>query len=754
MPSILLAVTIVLAAPLLAAEGPERTNGPADVLRIVAEVPPGASAAGLRLERRTGERTDLVAATITGDEWTRRIDAPIACSEQDTYVVQSSSLFGTTLPGMKCSDAMRVRLHQRATMRIQLRAPEGSRVPASGVMRVDNCDAVRPELVAIVPFAIERGTAEIPLPAGCVQPQILAGDFAPLQLRRISLAPGKVHQAGSQTLRRGAALLARALSSEDLRPLSGIEVSVVAADDADAIARSAADGRLPRPDGRTSSDGWVRLYGITPGNVIVALRSPHGRFPQFSAPYELRAGQETLLDRLLFDPPGSLRVTVAVQEDVRAAMTLDSIAATSESGPWPPGVALTAPVDQQNTSYFEELPPGRWRIVASGRIGRSQPSELGHQFATIHPGADAAAAITITDRLYRGTVTLAGEPRQGRFYLRPVKDSTRRIAAGEADSDGEFSVVLEGPGDYRVQFQTENSVITPLRAYTFADPDRSVRIDLPAETIAGRVIDRDGQPVSGAFVEARLRDDSAGLVRVNARASADGTFVLEGVDAGAWRLHAETGSRRTAETRIEVLTHTHVRNVTLAFGAEVEVVGRVLGANGAPLAGTYVQVVPSALVRATGLSDTTLPSGEFRISVPDAQPNTSAAIWFITDDQIVGSVRRTLSEPVQIRVPANTGAIRLRRESSWRSKSVHGRFVTDDGSFFPFMLGAKIESSIADRQDVLVLNRVIPGTWRYVEARTPAELALLERGEAVALPVVATLVVRPGEVAEAFIEQR
>ena len=728
------------------------------MVRILAEVPPDASAAGLRLERRAGARVEDIETSTAGDERTRIIDAAIPCAEDDTYVLQNASLVGTTLPGFECSAPIRIRLHPRATMRVQLASPRGSEVPSAAVLRVEDCGTPPARLLASIPFPAGTRRAEISLPAGCVQPKILAEGFAPLALRSGVLTAGTTRDFGSQNLRPGAALLVRVVSSDDLQPVPGASVTLLTPDTVEAMARAAMEAEGLRADGKTGADGWVRLYGVAPGIVVLALRSPDGRVPQFSPPYEARAGAELVVDRVLLDTPASLHVTLDVPEDVRTAMTIDSIAVTSSGAAWPRTVALTTQLDERHEARFDELPPGRWSVRVSGRFGGARPTELAPSDVTVEPGSDAAVSIAIADRLYRGVITLGGNPRAGTFYLRPPKGSARRIATGESDIDGEFQVALETAGEYRIEFHTaDGNIITPARMFEFTDPDEAVRLELPSETIAGRVVDENGQPVAGAFVEARQRNDPAAgpPVRVTARASSDGAFELQGVSPGAWQLHAERQSRRTPELQVQVTPQTNIHGVTLAFGADVEVTGRVIDHRGAPVPATHVQLVlPANGEGAQRLSSTTTRSGEFRMSVPAAVAQEPATFWFITPEQIVGSARRTLARPVDLHASGLTGEIRLQRNGSWRGDGVHGRFVADDGSFFPFLLGARTASSGRERDDMLVIARVMPGTWRYVEARTPAELVLLERGRVAALPALATLIVRPGEVAAAWIERR
>jgi len=133
----------------------------------------------------------------------------------------------------------------------------------------------------------------------------------------------------------------------------------------------------------------------------------------------------------------------------------------------------------------------------------------------------------------------AGDPRARRGW---GSDTTR--------SDGKFEMTGLVPGQYKLEVSAPNQPgpEEPPKVETSVSTPATVEIILPSSGgIRGTVKDERGQPVAGAKIETagkRWSMSSSG----SSQSRDDGTFELEGVTPGSYRVTASLGERWGAET--------------------------------------------------------------------------------------------------------------------------------------------------------------------------------------------------------------
>ena len=195
----------------------------------------------------------------------------------------------------------------------------------------------------------------------------------------------------------------------------------------------------------------------------------------------------------------------------------------------------------------------------------------------------------------------------------------------KCDADGRFRITGLSEGAYLVRASaTKTDVVQETSKLTGRQLEKKKRAKWSAErdgvtadsgeldlvlsaglVISGRVLDDRGVPLSEFRVWAnRVRDDGAFLFG-NAEPSrlyrdADGSFALEGLEPGTWRLYASSDGHAGVEgVVIEVPA---AAPVELVLPREARVSGVVLDAGGAPCAGAEVKEVRSGagLIRSLG----------------------------------------------------------------------------------------------------------------------------------------------------------
>jgi hypothetical protein len=232
---------------------------------------------------------------------------------------------------------------------------------------------------------------------------------------------------------------------------------------------------------------------------------------------------------------------------------------------------------------------------------------------------DEKAAITLRGRVIRGGkplggVTLIFAQGAGGFPMGALKTA-------QADAEGRYEVGLDAAGTYSVIVQSDRfaggggrlEILVPDGAEPVVD------IVLKSGTIPGRVVDGSGEPVVGAIVSARPEGGppSSDLLGGRAATRPDGSFTLEAVDPGRYRLGANAAGYRTGEIGpVEVREGEETPAVEIRLEAGRELRGRVLDPRGGAVAGASVIAAPAGSLERTAIPVTTDINGSFVLTAP------------------------------------------------------------------------------------------------------------------------------------------
>jgi protocatechuate 3,4-dioxygenase beta subunit len=315
--------------------------------------------------------------------------------------------------------------------------------------------------------------------------------------------------------------------------------------------------------------------------------------------------------------------------------------------------------DAQGRFSFEHLEPGRFDLQASAR-GFAPTVVRGIDLAATGAGAGDPAGGPGGRRgpVNLGTVALApGVTLEGVVVdpqSRPIAGarvstySTARISLFQRSArdddeiltaaDGSFSIPDLRAGE-KVGLTASKKGYKPARFDQLEVPgSEPLRITLtPGVRIAGRVLTEAGDPVAAVRITvSRVGGNQlaigASMLSGFARSEEDGAFVFEGIEPGKVRLTANAqGFRKKESADLDLVAGRDVEDFNLVLERGAALVGRVVGADGAPVAGASVQLIEgssrSAMVgyRFGGSGATTDGDGNYRLEGLDEGSQSFAA---------------------------------------------------------------------------------------------------------------------------------
>jgi protocatechuate 3,4-dioxygenase beta subunit len=306
-------------------------------------------------------------------------------------------------------------------------------------------------------------------------------------------------------------------------------------------------------------------------------------------------------------------------------------------------------------------------------------------------------------------------------------------------ADGSFEFAGLAPGEYQFNIDAQGRRGVRVRAEIPDAPDFQLDLRFPEGSIEGRVVDAsDGAPLAGVRVTARRvqeQEASGWLGQLVAQESTlarettaeDGTFRFARLDAGVFQLSVaprREGERRygaAAPFRVELGSDQKVREVEIALPPAVELAGRVLAPDGAPVRDAQVIATRSdapgvAPERATSDAEgayrfETLAEGKYDISASaDGFADTSASAVQVSAQR---------SEPLELTLRAGV-SVSVRVTSAGRPVTgATGRLAPLEGGATP--TGADVGRTlsnlfagkgVSDTSGVLELGVHAPGQYR------------------------------------------
>ena len=679
----------------------------------------------------TGNDADPALLTVTTE-----------CAAGTLLVAESETYIGSAILDGRCTEAVTIRLEKRSAVSARIQIPAAAAVPTHARFRATHCYA---GTAMEIPIAVREGRVRGSVPAGCNTLSVHVDGFAPVRVASRPFQPGASYDLGSVSLHSGAAAVLRVRSGRSGEPLDNVRIACIRTGDAAAM-RHRLDPESSAVDTAvTDADGWARMTVPGGERLVFFLHAPGRRLPQISDEYELAAGEETYIDDLRVDPAANVLVTLSIPPSLENAVELHDIELRAAGqNRWPSRVPIRAKVTSSGTRV-EDVPPGTYRVFASGRLRNGFALLLGETNIDVAPGIDQMVSLTLTGAVYRGRITQRGLGVQGTINISPADPENRRgSAVAKSNADGEFEVFLERPGEYRVRVQGPGRNSMALGRYVeFDDSGEEVPIELPAGRIRGRVVDSAGNPIAG-IVAAAARQGVQPYADVSAITAPNGRFELDGVTSGTWSASAGSDTARSRVSMVAV-DQGDVEGITLVAELLQTVTLRVVDSYGAPLRGVEVEFdvpAPGRPVDAPYRRFITPDSGE--VKVPLLQSEQTAPVNLIlnaADGRLACDVR-TLNADQTIAMTPHTGTARLIVRQKGRKQGGRPWLIASSGCAVPFRTHSDWEKT---GEPVMVFPRLAAGQWAYVESHSPAELAAVFTGRGLSLPAIATFRVEAGK---------
>ena len=200
----------------------------------------------------------------------------------------------------------------------------------------------------------------------------------------------------------------------------------------------------------SDADGWTVFDDLPEGRFRLLL-TPEGdeHVVTITDPFDLKAGEETVLDRLQLPAPAEVDVYVNIASlEVAEDTSLSVSANASSSCGWLSGASSKVAWDGSGSARFSGLHPGTWwfalEITPPDDPDNARPVAVAT--AELASGERATVLIEPQAVLFRGEVVDEGRPVEGELRIMAPSDSY--ITTTSTNESGEFSVALPEPGRY------------------------------------------------------------------------------------------------------------------------------------------------------------------------------------------------------------------------------------------------------------------------------------------------------------------
>jgi hypothetical protein len=321
-----------------------------------------------------------------------------------------------------------------------------------------------------------------------------------------------------------APVVGRVVRAQDREPVPGAEVMLFSEDMVSGFVFLHATA---------SDDGRFRVTGAPPGRFSIVAWADHLASAQ-PVPVVAELGAPT--DEILCEVVPAPTVSGIVLEDGKpAAGAHVSLTPTNHRAPggWTPAEAVSA---ADGTFAIASVQPGTYNAwVSSEQIAQSI-------------GVKASDVTGVTLAIARkasisGVVTHDGKPVEG-------ADVHTDYDGMKSDATGHFTLRGLSPGAHQIYAESNRlGVFTPGPTITVAAGEQKTDVEIEmglAGSIAGVVVDQDGDPVSGAAVMFSLVH---GKNRGTATTAEDGTFIATGLSGGGEYAYEVTAREATFSFR-------------------------------------------------------------------------------------------------------------------------------------------------------------------------------------------------------------
>ncbi len=398
-------------------------------------------------------------------------------------------------------------------------------------------------------------------------------DYQEAKLDGLEVLAGQNLEEIQLTLKRGFRIDGRVINAAD-EAVPGVNLNV----------QRTGGGLIPQPlaQARADAEGRFRFKGLPPGRLVVTARHPS--YPELKQ--EVEISEDDLETVLAFEASWTVsgRVLVAGEGVSGAFVKVQQGLAMMR------GKSKQADTDPTGTFEIKGVGQGTWVVVAGaeGYADTQLPepitvenSDLAGVVIELQAGVAVVGEVLGLDspalselKLFAFTMASAANPR-----------------TGVLGSDGRYRIDNLTPGTWMVMGQVPSTSQLLQKSVTLeAGVDEVVQdLDFRKGYRLSGWVSRDGEGVAG--VQLTMTAMEGGGSFGSARSDSEGRFVVEGVKASKYRLHAETDSGLTHDEEVEVEGDTEV-NIELV---SARLSGYVLDSEeGSPLEGVVIHLDSAA----------------------------------------------------------------------------------------------------------------------------------------------------------------
>jgi protocatechuate 3,4-dioxygenase beta subunit len=447
------------------------------------------------------------------------------------------------------------------------------------------------------------------VPAGTYELTARGGGFAPITVPGLAVPEGGGStDLGTVVLAPGVAVEGYVVDPEG-RPVAGAEVRVIEAA-ADPMSRFLSQDE-PELAATSAADGYFRIEDRRPGESVDVDASRAGYAPAQASgvqvppdpPIRLELKPSAAVEGRTVDPDGKpiagARVSVHPSDPMSMGRGFRAFSAS---------MSRQAVSDETGFFRLEDVIPGGIELMAMAT--GYQQAEI--QNLEVRSGQELRSleVVLAPGAVVEGRVlSPSGQPLAGAEVgvVQPSHGFGFGFGAATTDGDGRYRLEGVAPGTRSVQAEH--------KSYRRAIKELDVRLgentlDLRLEggvEVSGRVVDEGGQPVPSARVS--LREGWSSWNRPSATSAADGSFTLDGVADGTYRLAAEKEGFASSRDGVEVtVAGSSVGGVEVKLGTGGAIVGQLSGLDFAELSQVRIWLVSGS--RQTGVVS---PDGSYRI---------------------------------------------------------------------------------------------------------------------------------------------
>lgn len=282
---------------------------------------------------------------------------------------------------------------------------------------------------------------------------------------------------------------------------------------------------------RTDAEGAFEITGFTPGETL-NLWADHAEFAKQSVsvtPTDAGARMKIQLAR-------GASVLGTVRDAAGSPKATQQI--TLFQNFMEPRVTFT---DANGNYRFAAVPEGGWQVRLGAFTNQSSGTQKG---ITVGATGDVRMDFDMAgvDGVVRGTVSRAGKPLAGAQVTIIDGRGAGQITSVKTDAQGNYEVLDVQPGRFTAFVQGADGASTT-DAGSFPEGAKEARLDISLGTCAvrGLLVDPEGEPVAGAWVQIESTEEGGSVwekIAAQVTSRNDGTFTATGLDAGRYRVRA------------------------------------------------------------------------------------------------------------------------------------------------------------------------------------------------------------------------